>query len=78
MNVSLPNQMKSWVEGKIVEGKYHNASEYIRDLIRRDQAEAERNLAFKTAIDLGRNSGTNNRSSKDIFAQAKIKAEKIK
>ncbi len=34
MNVSLPDKMKSWVEGKIDAGQYHNASEYVRDLIR--------------------------------------------
>jgi antitoxin ParD1/3/4 len=37
MNVSLSEQMKAWVEAQIESGLYHNASEYIRDLIRRDQ-----------------------------------------
>jgi len=41
MNVSLPDQMKDWVENKISAGQYHNASEYVRDLIRKDQLEAE-------------------------------------
>ena len=37
MNVSLPGPMKEWVEGKTTEGRYSNASDYVRDLIRRDQ-----------------------------------------
>ncbi len=37
MNVSLPSPMKEWVEGKTAEGRYSNASDYVRDLIRRDQ-----------------------------------------
>ena len=76
MNVSLPEQMKSWVEGKIDAGQYHNASEYIRDLIRRDQAEDEKTLAFRAAIEIGRNSGIDDRSVDEIFLEAKAKAKK--
>lgn len=76
MNVSLPEQMKSWVEGKIDAGQYHNASEYIRDLIRKDQAETEKTLAFRAAIEIGRNSGVDDRSVDEIFVEAKTKAKK--
>ncbi|MDH5723015.1 MAG: type II toxin-antitoxin system ParD family antitoxin [Alphaproteobacteria bacterium] len=76
MNVSLPDQMKSWVEGKIDAGLYHNASEYIRDLIRKDQAEAERTKAFRSAIEIGRNSSIDTRSADEIFTSAKAKAKK--
>ena len=37
MNVSLPSPMKKWVEGQTQDGRYSNASDYVRDLIRRDQ-----------------------------------------
>lgn len=37
MNVSLPDQMKTWVEAQAKDGRYSNASDYVRDLIRRDQ-----------------------------------------
>ncbi|MDG2520411.1 type II toxin-antitoxin system ParD family antitoxin [Caulobacter segnis] len=37
MNVSLPDPMKAWVERQTAEGRYGNASDYVRDLIRRDQ-----------------------------------------
>jgi antitoxin ParD1/3/4 len=75
MNVSLPNQMKNWVENKIQIGQYHNASEYVRDLIRKDQLEAERALAFRSAIDMGRNSGVDERPLDEIIAGAKVKAK---
>lgn len=42
MHVSLSDAMKSWVERQVGSGQYHNASEYIRDLIRRDQDGQER------------------------------------
>ncbi|ARW16829.1 Antitoxin ParD4 [Komagataeibacter europaeus] len=37
MNVSLPAPMKEWVEAQAKTGRYSNASDYVRDLIRRDQ-----------------------------------------
>ena len=37
MNVSLPDQMKSWVEDQTRDGRYRNVSDYVRDLIREDQ-----------------------------------------
>ena len=37
MNVSLPDAMKAWVERQTETGRYGNASDYVRDLIRRDQ-----------------------------------------
>lgn len=37
MNVSLPDPMKDWVERQARSGRYSNASDYVRDLIRRDQ-----------------------------------------
>ena len=57
MNVSLPEQMKSWVEQQSKGGRFANSSDYVRDLIRRDQ---ERGLAIaelQGAIDAGLSSG---------------------
>ena len=41
MNVSLPDAMKDWVEECVKSGRYANASDYVRDLIRRDQEKRE-------------------------------------
>lgn len=53
MHVSLSDMMKSWVEGQIASGQYHNASEYIRDLIRRDQDGQERLQALRAHLSDG-------------------------
>jgi antitoxin ParD1/3/4 len=37
MNISLPELLRDWVEAQIKGGRYGNASEYVRELIRRDQ-----------------------------------------
>ncbi len=38
MNVSLPNELKSYVDEQVGDGGYGSTSEYVRDLIRRDKA----------------------------------------
>lgn len=58
MNVSLPAAMKAWVEGQVEGGRYGNASDYIRDLIRRDQERREAIAALQTAITEGVESGS--------------------
>ncbi len=37
MNISLPDPMKDWVNARTTDGRYSNASDYVRDLIRKDQ-----------------------------------------
>jgi len=47
MNISLPDQMKEWVEAQSESGRYSNASDYVRDLIRRDQERKQRLPPFR-------------------------------
>lgn len=44
MNISLPAQMKDWIEAQVATGRYANASDYVRDLVREQQ---EKGLALK-------------------------------
>ena len=37
MNVSLPEQLRAYVDEQVVEGRYGSTSEFVRELIRRDQ-----------------------------------------
>ena len=39
MNISLPDVMKAFVEEQVDSGGYGSASEYVRELVRRDQKE---------------------------------------
>ncbi len=38
MNVSLPDPLRDYVQNRIDSGQYASVSEYMRDLIRRDQS----------------------------------------
>ncbi len=57
MNVSLPAPMKEWVESRTTDGQYSNASDYVRDLIRRDQQRQAALGLLQAAIDEGIASG---------------------
>ena len=57
MNVSLPEQMKHWVESQARTGRYSNASDYVRDLIRRDQERAGEIARMQALIAEGLESG---------------------
>jgi len=37
MNISLPDQLKEFVDDQVGSGRYSSVSEYIRDLIRDDE-----------------------------------------
>ena len=37
MNVSLPEELKSFVDAQVERGGYGSTSEFVRDLIRREQ-----------------------------------------
>ena len=49
MNISLPDQMKAFVEAQSEDGKFSNASDYVRHLIRQDQ-ERQRSIAELQAL----------------------------
>ncbi len=66
MNVSLPDPMKDWVEAQARTGRYSNASDYVRDLIRRDQERAGKIAELQKLIDDGLASGISGRSEDDI------------
>lgn len=41
MNISVPDPMRDWVQSRVDSGKYGSVSDYVRDLIRKDQNDAE-------------------------------------
>ena len=37
MNIYLPDTLRDFVDGQVAQGSYESSSEYVRELIRRDQ-----------------------------------------
>lgn len=42
MSFALPDSMREYIDNRVASGNYGNTSEYIRDLVRRDQEEQAR------------------------------------
>ncbi len=70
VQITIPPTLLDWVEAQVRSGRYVDASDYLRDLIRRDQ-QADDDL-FK-ALEEGAKSGVSPRSLDDIWQAAKTK-----
>jgi antitoxin ParD1/3/4 len=51
MNVSVPDPMRDWVQSRIESGKFASVSDYVRDLIRKDQAATVDQEQWLAALD---------------------------
>lgn len=58
--ITLTEQQDHWIKGQIQSGNFGNDSEYIRDLIRRDQQSQERIATLRQALVDGEASGAAN------------------
>ena len=74
MNVSLPGQMRDWVEEQTKSGRYDNASEYMRDLIRHDQDRASKVAAMQKLVDEAMTGGDSDKSLSEIRKIARARA----
>ncbi len=41
MNISIPKDLREWIDSKVSARGYASVSEYIRDLVRQDQKQEE-------------------------------------
>ena len=77
MNISLPDAMKDWVEAQARTGRYSNASDYVRDLIRRDQERADTLAELQALLTQGLESGVSDRTIDDVLKAARQKAQAV-
>jgi antitoxin ParD1/3/4 len=56
MSFALPESLRSYVDERVRSGQYGNTSEYLRELIRRDQ-EQQAGARFRSLIEAGLDSG---------------------
>ncbi len=73
MSFALPESMRSYIDARVRSGQYGNTSEYLRDLIRRDQQdEAARRLSGLIAE--GLDSGPARPLTDDVLAEIRAKS----
>jgi antitoxin ParD1/3/4 len=74
MNVSLPDPMKDWVEAQTATGRYSNTSDYVRDLIRREQDRISKITDMQRHVSEGLESGVGKLSMQEILRAARAEA----
>lgn len=73
MNISIPEALKAWAESRVAEGRYSSTSDYMRDLVRRDQEYAQKLASLQAEIDKGFASGISKRTINDIIEDSRKK-----
>lgn len=74
MSISLPDKMRAIVKGRVTSGDYHNESEYIRDLIRRDEEKRNKEQILLAELRAAHSGGTSQRSILDVMKDVEAKA----
>ena len=75
--ITLTDQQDRWVEAQITAGDFTDDSEYIRDLIRRDQRYNTRIQALRAAIQEGLDSGISEKTVPQVMeeVEARLRAD---
>lgn len=75
--ITLTVKQDKWIKAQIAQGDFTNDSEYIRDLVRRDQEQNTKFQALKDAIQEGIESGESEKSITEIMdeVEARLKAD---
>lgn len=68
LRVSLPDEMREWIDAQVESGEYADTSDYIRDLVRYDRRERE---AIRLALIEGEQSGISPLKVGDVVAAAR-------
>jgi len=71
--ITLTDQQDAWIKTQIISGHYTNDSEYIRDLIRREQERSTNIEAIRAALVEGEASGEPQSFDAASFKQKMLK-----
>ena len=68
MNIALPDALRAFVAQRVESGEYGNTSEYVRELIRKDQRE-QRVQRLRALVEDGLASGPATADTRDDWAE---------
>jgi antitoxin ParD1/3/4 len=75
MNISVPDKMKEWIEGRVADGSFASSSDYVRDLVRQDQREQQKLERLRAEIERGRASGVSETDPFDLLEELRQRAQ---
>jgi antitoxin ParD1/3/4 len=73
MSFALPESMRDYIDARVRDGSYGNTSEYLRELIRRDQ-ERQAAARLRELITEGLESGPVRLVTDDVIAELRDRA----
>ena len=75
--ITVTDLQDQWIKARIAAGGFTNDSEYIRDLIRRDQEQSAKYRVLQAAIREGLESGVSDKTVPDIMegVEARLRAD---
>ena len=73
--ITVTKKMDAWIKSRVESGDYGNDSEYLRDLMRRDESRAQAESELREMLIAAENSGTSNESFDEIWEQGIKRAE---
>ncbi|CAM3295411.1 type II toxin-antitoxin system ParD family antitoxin [Asticcacaulis taihuensis] len=73
MSISLSDKMRGFIKSRVEGGDYHNESEYIRDLVRRDQERLKNEEGLIAELDAAMASGISDQKIPDIMREVKAR-----
>ena len=74
--ITVTAQQDDWIKSRIAAGEFTNDSEYIRDLIRRDQARFSEIEAIRAALIEGEESGISDKTPEEVRQTVKKRLRK--
>jgi antitoxin ParD1/3/4 len=73
MNISVPDGLKAWADARVAQGRYSSTSDYVRDLMRRDQDRAASDVAWVQAkLDEGTASEVLDEDPRDVIRALRV------
>ena len=69
-SITFTQQQDQWIKEQIEKGDYTNDSEYLRDLVRRDQANQQNLEELRAAIQEGLDSAISDKTLEQIWKEA--------
>jgi antitoxin ParD1/3/4 len=74
LNISLPEQMRSFIEKQVSKGRYSTASDYIRDLIRDDQKRKDQEKLESLLLEALEGGGGSQEITPEFFESLRVRA----
>lgn len=71
MSVSLSDQLRGFIKSRVQSGDYHNESEYIRDLVRKDREKLSDDQKLLNLLRQSEQSGVSSSTLPELMSSVK-------